>query len=90
MCGRCCRVSIATVPEHELDPDLEEFLKLKGKRYLDTVDGVRRYVYWAPCPHLDLITDKCGIQGHKPKACKAYPDDRMTLIPGCGYVRGND
>lgn len=85
LCGRCCRVSIVTVPERDWNQDLEQFLILKGKHYLDTKDGQRRYAYWSPCPHLDLITDKCGIQGHKPKACKDYPDNPMTLLPGCGY-----
>lgn len=86
MCGRCCRVSVVTVPASDWDESLEEFLILKGKHYLDTIDNQRRYVYWAPCPHLDLITDKCKIHGHKPAACKRYPDDQMTLLPGCGYA----
>ena len=87
MCGRCCRISIATVPEADWDEELEGLLVLKGKRYLDTLDGQRRYAYWSPCPHLDLVTDECTIHEYKPKVCRDYPSDPMTVLPGCGYAR---
>jgi len=85
MCGRCCRLSLTVLDESEWTPETEEILVLKGKQYVDTVRGQRRYVSSAVCPHLDLITDKCGIQGHKPQWCKDYPKDDTDILPGCGY-----
>jgi len=85
MCGRCCRVSLTTLPDDQWTPETEELLVLKGKQYVDTIQGTRRYVSSAPCPHLDLITDKCTIQGHKPQYCRDYPKDALDLLPGCGY-----
>lgn len=85
MCGMCCRLSLTTLPEDQWSEQTEELLKLKGKQYVDTVNGIRRYVCSGPCPHLDLITNKCRIQGHKPQWCKDYPNDELDLLPGCGY-----
>lgn len=81
----CCRLSMTTMPESEWTEQAEEILMLKGKQYVDTIRGVRRYVSEATCPHLDLITSKCMIQGHKPAWCKNYPVDDMDVLPGCGY-----
>jgi len=85
MCGMCCRLSTTILPADQWTGDTEELLALKGKQYVDTVDGQRRYVSVGVCPHLNLITNKCGIQGHKPNFCKDYPKDRMDILPGCGY-----
>jgi len=97
MCGMCCRLSLTVMPEQEWTEDIEELILLKGKQYVDTIDvpyafdgsRVRRYVSVANCPHLNLITNKCMIQGHKPKECKDYPRNERDLIlcgfPGCGY-----
>ena len=93
MCGMCCRLSLTTMSEEEWTMDIEELLALKGKQYIDTVtlgaQRIRRYASIANCPHLNLITNKCMIQGHKPKECKDYPrNDRDLMLcgfPGCGY-----
>lgn len=86
MCGMCCRLSLTTVPDAEWSPQTEEILTLKGKQYVDTRNGQRRYVSSSPCPQLNLITNKCQIQGRKPQWCKDYPKDAIDLLPGCGYA----
>ena len=90
MCGMCCRLDIITVPESGWSESLEELSVLKGKQYIDTRAGIRRYASWAPCSHLDLITNKCEIQGHKPQYCKDYPTNEADVLPGCGYTNGGE
>jgi len=85
MCGMCCRLSTSILSEDQWTPETEELLILKGKQYVDTIDGQRRYVGIGVCPHLNLITNKCGIQEHKPQFCKDYPRDKLDILPGCGY-----
>jgi len=85
MCGMCCRLSMTILPEEAWNEDIEQMLVLKGKQYVDTIQEQRRYVSPGVCPHLDLITNKCMIQGHKPQFCKDYPKGLIDILPGCGY-----
>jgi Fe-S-cluster containining protein len=85
MCGTCCRVGIQIVPDERWTQDFEDLLLMKGAQFLDVSEQGRRYVHEMVCKNLNLATNKCKIQGRKPRLCKEYPNDKITLLPGCGY-----
>ena len=94
-CANCCKTTSPIFRDVDIKR-IAKALKIKEKMFVDTylnfdTDG-DFVLKTAPCPFLDLATNKCGIYEFRPAACREYPhtDRKNSIQIGALHLKNLD